>query len=138
MVLITVVLIWPISSRKENLEYIPSDCSCDFPKHLFPELLKRGIQYFGFNIETGSRSVHIILIKVIITVDIRPVMIPEKNLVIIYLLISPKKSFLLIKSSEPPKRQLLPKTVFCGTTIPLSIKTLSPIIESDISILSPI
>ena len=41
--------------RKDALEYVPEDCSCDFPQHLFPLLIKKGMPCFGFDIGDGYR-----------------------------------------------------------------------------------
>lgn len=41
--------------EKLVLEHIPADCSFDFPKDLFPALLKKGVRLFGFDIEDGYR-----------------------------------------------------------------------------------
>jgi mannose-1-phosphate guanylyltransferase/phosphomannomutase len=41
--------------RKDVLDYVPRDSPSDFPRHLFPLLIERGIPCFGFDIEDGYR-----------------------------------------------------------------------------------
>jgi mannose-1-phosphate guanylyltransferase/phosphomannomutase len=41
--------------RKDLLEYVPRDHPSDFPRHVFPSLIERGIPCLGFDIEDGYR-----------------------------------------------------------------------------------
>lgn len=41
--------------EKKILDFIPSNCLFDFPQDLFPLLVEKGIQCFGFDIEEGYR-----------------------------------------------------------------------------------
>ena len=41
--------------NKEILDFVPSNCFFDFPKHLFPLLVDKGIPCFAFDIKKGYR-----------------------------------------------------------------------------------